>query len=279
MSLDKKTVIVTGAGRGFGWGIAVALARAGATVVVTDINAQDVERVVGEIADEGHAAVGLPLDVADAAAFDEVVRSAVDLPGQLHALVHCAIYMPLTPLEDLSSSEWQRQLDVGLGGMFNGTKVMLAPLRENGGGHIVGIASGSSVRGYHNEVAYCSIKHAQEGFVKAFSLEAAKYNIAVNTVGPGKPIKDTRITWSEFERLPAETRARWTDPRDLGAAFAWLLAQPPMRFTGLRFDAGPIMDTLAAEGSDFDPTVEKLTLYPDDFRVRQAWFNEYKIPD
>lgn len=279
MNLNGKTIIVTGAGRGFGWGIAVALARAGATVVVTDINREDINRVVAEIQAEGHSAVGFHLDVADEAAFREAVGVAVSQPGKVHALVHSAIYMPLTPLEELSSSEWQRQLDVGLGGLFNGVKAMLPPLRENGGGHIVGIASGSSVRGYHDEVAYCSVKHAQEGFVKAFALEAAKHNIAINTVGPGKPIKDTRITWSEFEQLPPETRARWTDPRELGKAFVWLLAQPPASFTGLRFDAGPILDTLAAEGSEFDPTVEKLTLYPADFQARQAWFRDYEIPE
>ena len=50
----------------------------------------------------------------------------------------------------------------------------------------MGIASGSSLRGYKEEVAYCAGKHAQEGFIKALALEAAPFHIAVNTVGPGR---------------------------------------------------------------------------------------------
>ena len=127
------------------------------------------------------------------------------------------------------------------------------------------------MRGYADEVAYCAMKHAQEGFVKALALEAGSRRIAANTVGPGKPIKPTRMTWAEAERVPAEERARWADLTELGRAFVWLARQPVERFSGLRFDAGPIADTLGREGPDFDVTAEKVSLYPDDWRERLAW--------
>lgn len=127
--------------------------------------------------------------------------------------------MPLAPFKVTTKGEWQRQLDVGLGGLFHGVKAVWEAMVAGGGGHIVGIASGSSVRGYHDEVPYCTIKHAQEGFVKALALEAREHRIAVNTVGPGKPIKTTRVTWEELEKLPKEQKAAWADPKDLGRAF------------------------------------------------------------
>ena len=140
----------------------------------------------------------------------------------------------------------------------------------------MGIASGSSVRGYKDEVTYCAGKHGQEGFVKSLALESVPYNIAVNTVGPGKPIKTTDVTWEQFDALPAKTKAGWADPVELGKAFVWLAAQPPSRFSGLRFDAGPLADTIAAEGYDFDFAPEKVTLYVDDFLFRQQWFADYE---
>ena len=140
----------------------------------------------------------------------------------------------------------------------------------------MGVASGSSVRGYKDEVAYCTLKHAQEGFVKALALEAAAHNIALNTVGPGKPVKPTRLTWEELEDVPEDEKQDWADPVSLGEAFVWLAGQPFSRFTGLRFDAGPIVDTLEAEGPNFDFSPEKVTLYVDDFTARGQWFEHYE---
>ncbi len=275
MDLTNKVALVTGAGRGLGWGIAVALARAGARVCVTDIDEADVDRAVADIEAENGTARGAVLDVADRARYEEVVQATLAAWGRLDVFVHSAIFMPLARFEDVSDASWQRQLDVGLGGFYHGIRAVWPALVAAGGGHLIGVASGSSVRGYVDEVAYCTIKHAQEGLVKALALEAEDRGIAINTVGPGAPIKPTRMTWDELEATPAAERASWADPAELGRGFAWLAAQPPSRFSGLRFDAGRIVETLDREGDDFAFAVDKVTLYPDDFRARMAWRAEY----
>ena len=112
--------------------------------------------------------------------------------------------------------------------------------------------------------------------MKALALEAAPYRIAINSLGPGKPVKPTRITWAELDALPAEAKAGWADPAELGAGFVWLACQPPERFSGYRFDAGIIADTLAREGADFEFEPHKVTLYPEDFVARQAWYANYQ---
>lgn len=276
MNLTDKTALVTGAGRGFGWGIAVALARAGANVCVTDIREEDIARTLSDIKQEGNSASGSYLDVADREAFQTVVKDTQTRWGSLDILVHSAIYMPLIRFEHTSAESWQQQLDVALGGLYNGTRAVWDTMKEQGGGHIIGIASGSSVRGYKEEVAYCTAKHAQEGFIKALSLEAKPYNIALNTMGPGKPIKTTRLTWQELDNMSEQEKAQWVDPADLGRAFAWLASQPPSRFSGLRFDAGTITDTLDREGEGFAVTPEKVTMYTSDFVERQQWLSTYE---
>ena len=275
MDLNGKTALVTGAGRGFGWGIARAMAQAGARVCASDIDDTDIARVVAEIEKEEGTAYGRHLDAADLDSFQTVVEELIGRWGRLDILVHCAIYMPLLTFEKTTAKSWKRQLQVSLGGLYNATRTAWEIMKRQGGGHIIGIASGSSLRGYREEVAYCTAKHAQEGFVKALALEAIPYGISINTVGPGKPIKTTRVTWEELAALPAEVKSGWADPTDLGRAFVWLAGQPPGRFSGLRFDAGPIVDTLDAEGEDFVFTAEKVTLYPEDFRARQAWMRDY----
>ena len=273
--LQGKVALVTGAGRGLGWGIARALGRQGAKVCITDINGSELERARADMVEDGSEVVARVLDVADRDAFEAVVARAAAGWGQLDIVVHCAIFMPLVRFEDMTPELWQRQIDVSLGGLYNATHAVWDLMKVQGGGHIIGVASGSSVRGYKDEVAYCTAKHAQEGFMKALALEAAPYRIALNSMGPGRTIKPTRITWREFDALPEEQKAGWADPVELGEAFAWLAAQDPAKYSGFRFDAGPIVDTIAAEGFDFAFAPEKVTLYVDDFLARQKWYANY----
>jgi len=273
--LAGKVALVTGAARGFGWGIARALGQAGAQVCISDTNVGELGRAEQDLRADGSDVLTLPLDVADLQAFEATVQRVVGQWGRLDVLVHNAIFMPLVRLEATSPELWWQQLHISLGGLYNSVHAAWPVMKAQGGGHIIGIASGSSVRGYIDEVTYCTAKHGQEGFVKALSLEAAPDNIAINTIGPGKPIKPTGIAWDALDKMTASEKGTWTDPVTLGRAFAWLASQPPSRFSGYRFDAGPISDTLAAEGYDFNFTPEKVTLYVDDFVARQQWYASY----
>ena len=274
-TLKNKVVLVTGAARGLGWGIARAFGLAGAMVSVTDINDDELARCARDLAADGTVFQTYQSDVANLADCRSVVKRTVDRWGRLDVVVDNAIYMPLISFEETTPEEWSRQINVGIGGMFNCTYAVWHQMQAQGGGHIIGVASGSSVRGYQKEIAYCTIKHGIEGFVKALSLEAKPYHIALNTMSPGGRIKPTRISWAEYDQAPAELKASWTDPVELGKAYVWLAAQPPGRFSGYRFDAATIVQTLAREGDDFEFAVEKVTLYPDDFRARQEWYNNY----
>lgn len=275
MLLDGKVALVTGAARGLGWGISRALGQAGAKVCITDINDSELERAERDMLADGTDVLSLHLDVADLETFKNVVEQVVERWDRLDLMVHNAVYMPLILFEDMSPSLWWRQLRVSLGGLFNATRACWSVMKDQGGGHIVGIASGSSLRGYKEEVTYCTAKHGQEGFVKSLALEAEPYNIALNTMGPGKRIKPTRITWEELDAMPAEEKADWADPVELGKGFVWLASQPPSRFSGLRFDAGVIADTVDREGYDFDFAPEKVTLYVEDLIVRRKWRADY----
>lgn len=272
---EKRVAIVTGAARGLGWGIARAFGLAGARVCATDINDAELARCGRDLAADGSEHQTMRSDVADLAACRDLIARTVERWGRIDAVVHNAIYMPLITFEATTPEELSRQIKVGIDGLFNLTHAVWNQMKSQGGGHIIGIASGSSIRGYKEEIAYCTIKHGIEGFAKAISFEARTRNIAVNTMGPGARIKPTRITWTEYDRTPADVRATWTDPVDLGKAYVWLASQPPARFCGYRFDAGRLVQTLAREGPTFEFAPEKVTLYPDDFRTRTDWYANY----
>ena len=273
--LKTKVALVTGSGRGLGWGIARALGRAGARGGIVDINGVELAKATADLESDGTETMALHLDVSDLKSFQNVVDQVAKTWGRLDLLVHNAIYMPLVFFEDLTPDNWWRQINVGLGGLFNAAKASWDIMKRQGGGHIVGIASGSSKKGFEEEVAYCTNKHGQEGFIKALSIEAAQHNIALYTVGPGKVIKPTRITWEELEAVPNATKASWADPVQLGKAFVWLASQPAKIISGLRFDAGPIVETISKEGDNFEFAPEKVTLLPGDMIETQKWYANY----
>jgi NAD(P)-dependent dehydrogenase (short-subunit alcohol dehydrogenase family) len=244
-------------------------------VCATDINHDELARCARDLAADGTEFQTLRSDVADLAECQSLVNRIVARWGRLDVVVHNAIYMPLITFEETTPEEWSRQINVGIGGLFNCTHAVWDQMKAQGGGHIIGIASGSSIRGYKKEIAYCTIKHGIEGFVKAISFEAKTHNIAINTIGPGARIKPTRATWAEYDQAPTDLRATWTDPAELGKAWVWLAAQSPSRFCGYRFDAAKLVQTIAREGADFEFAAEKVTLYPDDFRTRQEWYSHY----
>ena len=269
--LDGKVVLVTGAARGLGWGIAKASALAGARVCATDVDEAEMEASFKGMDVDGAQLLNLPLDVADHEMFNSVVQKTVDEWGRLDALIHTAAILPLLSFEETSHEAWWSELNIHVGGMFNGAKAAWDTMKAQGGGHIMAVASGASFKGYVNEVTYCAGKHGLEGFAKALALEATPHNIAVNTMSPGKRIKPTGVTLAAAERMPEEVTSSWTDPAELGNAFVWLASQPPDSFTGLSLDAGRVADAIASEGWDFDFAPEKVTPNPEEMKSRLEW--------
>jgi NAD(P)-dependent dehydrogenase (short-subunit alcohol dehydrogenase family) len=268
--LENRVVWVTGAGRGFGAGIARGLARAGARVCITDIDAHELALTGDEIRSDGGPVLSLVVDVSDAQAMQNAAAAITAQWGRLDMVVNNAAIMPLVPFAQHTPDFWSKMIAVNLTGVYHGVWAAWPHMVRQGGGHCVAIASGSSMRGFVNEVSYCAAKHGVEGFTKALALEAAAHNIAVNTMGPGKPIKPTSIRRADENGLSDAERARWTDPLTLASAFVWLALQPPSRFSGLRFDAGPVADTIAAEGYDFEFAPHKVTLYVDEMSRRMV---------
>ncbi len=264
-------MLVTGAARGLGWGIAKSSALAGARVCATDVDEAEMAASFKGMDVDGAQLLNLPLDVADPEMFNSVVQKMVDEWGRLDALIHTAAVLPLLSFEETSHEAWWSELNIHIGGMFNGAKAAWDTMKAQGGGHIMAVASGASFKGYANEVTYCAGKHGLEGFAKSLALEATPHNIAVNTMSPGKRIKPTGVTLAKAERMPEEVTSSWTDPAELGKAFVWLAGQPPGSFTGLSFDAGRVADAIAAEGWDFDFAPEKVTPNPEEMKSRLEW--------
>ncbi len=183
---DGRVAIVTGAGRNIGRSIALALAAGGAAVVVnTRFNLAQAEGVVREIETAGGKALAVAGDVADGAAVDAMVATAVKRFGRVDYLVNNAAVRGERPLADMTHAEWRRVLDVVLDGAFHCVKACLPHLKQSGAGAIVNIGGVSGHTGAKDRLHVVTAKSGLVGMTRALAHELADDRVTVNLVVPG----------------------------------------------------------------------------------------------
>jgi NAD(P)-dependent dehydrogenase (short-subunit alcohol dehydrogenase family) len=186
--LDGRVAVVTGAGSGLGVVFSEAFAEAGASVVCAGLHLDAVERTATSIGEMGGSALAIEVDVTDETAVERMVRTTVDHFGRLDILVNNAGIAVVGPPEDLSTSDWQRVIDVDLTGVFLGARSAARQMIAAGhGGHIINIASilGAVASEPAPAPAYSAAKGGVINLTRDLAVQWAPKGILVNAIGPG----------------------------------------------------------------------------------------------
>lgn len=185
-NLDGKTALVTGASGGLGRHFAGVLAAAGARVAVCARRMDKVLETVAGIEAKGGRALGLSMDVTDAAGVAQAFDAVEEQAGTVTVLVNNAGVAGGKAALDLTEDDWDRILDTNLKGAWTvaqeAAKRMAA---AGGGGVIVNIASVLGLRVGKGVLPYAVSKAGLVQMTKALALELAPQNIRVNALAPG----------------------------------------------------------------------------------------------
>ena len=117
-NLDGQVAIVTGAGSGLGRAIALRLSQEGATVVVTDLNGETVEELVGKIKDQGRSGLSIQMDVSVEKDVERTVKQTIGIFGQIDILVNNAGVGSAGLIINHSEEDWEKTMGVNLKGTF-----------------------------------------------------------------------------------------------------------------------------------------------------------------
>ncbi len=201
--LEGKVAIVTGAAQGIGRAIAVGLEREGATVVVVDL---------------APPLGGIRADVSSEEDVARMVDETMSRCGSIDILVNNAgLYASLAmrPFTEIPLEEWRRVMDVNVASMFLTCRAVVPAMREQGGGKIVNISSGTPFRGVPFLLHYVTSKGAIVAFTRALARELGKDEIHVNCVAPGFTMSDgVKAQPAVIEALQGASVAARTIQRD-----------------------------------------------------------------
>ncbi|PQM26531.1 short chain dehydrogenase [Sphingopyxis lindanitolerans] len=231
-----KVALVTGASGGIGRATALAFARAGASVVVSDVNAAGGEETVALAAAAGGTAIFHPCDVADPAAVKALVARAVGHFGRLDFGHNNAGITNLTA-DEWDDEVWRRSLAINLDGVMHCMREEAAAMLDHGGGAIVNTASINGFTGNARQPAYVATKHGVIGLTRHGALKWARDNIRVNAVCPGvieTPMTDAVARNPDLRRaMEALTpMGRMGQPDEVAGAVLWLCSVQASFVTG-----------------------------------------------
>ncbi|WP_199550520.1 SDR family NAD(P)-dependent oxidoreductase [Streptomyces sp. N35] len=232
ISLDGRTVLITGAARGQGAEEARLCAEAGARVVVTDVLEEEGHQIAKCLGEQG---LFVRLDVTDPDSWAAAVRTSLDRFGRLDALVNNAALWRTASVEEETYDNFEALLRVNLLGPFLGIQAVVPAMKEAGGGSVVNISSTAGLKGLPRHAAYGSTKFGLRGLTRSAALDLAPYRIRVNSVHPGAidtPMIAEATAGRDWSHVPL---GRVGQPREVGELVVFLASEASSYITGTEF--------------------------------------------
>lgn len=229
--LTGTVAVVTGGNRGIGFGIAEGLARAGAHIAIW---ARDRERnaaAVHQLEDYGRRVIEVGCDVSDEREVESATAQTLAELGRIDSLFVNAGIGTEGKVLSMGLAEWQRVVDVNLGGAFLVARSIGKHMVERGdGGSIVFTSSIAAHGGFADAPHYAASKAAMLRLARTLAVELGRAGIRCNTLSPGwiaTELTDQQRTDDRFgkhivRRTPA---GRWGDAEDLAGPAVFLASR------------------------------------------------------
>ena len=195
-NIDNKVVLITGGSTGIGAEVARLLASRGAKVAIAARRKDKLDEVVAAIAAAGGTAKAYSLDVTDKQQVEAVVAAAVADFGKLDVLINNAGLMPIRPMSEVNTDEWDAMIDVNLKGTLYGIAAVLPRFLAQQSGHIINLSSVAGIKVFApGGTVYSGTKFAVSAITEGLRQEVGD-KIRVTSIAPGAVDSDLKHSTS-----------------------------------------------------------------------------------
>jgi len=241
-SLAGKAALITGAASGIGAATAQVFASLGAKTTCGWYagDGHDVNETVRRIIARGGQAVAVEADVGTADGCARLIDATVEKWGRLDIVLANAGIARIGQFASVTDDEWDRRLQVNLGGVARCFRDALPHMIPNGTGRLLATTSTAGyLQGWPLHVDYTTAKAGIVGLVRGLSVEVASHGVTVNAVAPGiietpqsaDPVNSIGPSGlaAITDRIPA---ARVGEATEIASAFAYLASDEAAYVTG-----------------------------------------------
>lgn len=230
--LDGKVALITGAAGGLGDKIARTLHAQGATLALTDMRSEPMEKLKAELGDRVEWFVA---NLSKTEEIADLVKKVEEKFGKIDILVNNAGLTRDNLFMRMSDEDWQLVLDVNLSAGFKLAKAIVRGMMKRRFGRIIGIASVVGVMGNAGQANYSASKAGMIAMNKCLAQEVGSRGITVNSVAPGfirTPMTDVLPDDVKANLLAKIPEGKLGEAQDIANAVAFLASDEAQYITG-----------------------------------------------
>lgn len=190
ISLDNKTVLITGGTRGIGRACLNLFAKAGAKVAFTYNTAKKIaEEIIFEYSEKTKIK-SYKVDLSNSEEIKKTITRVIKDFGTIDILVNNAGIWKEVAIDKMNLNEWNETMNVNLTSAYLLTKFVVPKMKQNNYGRIINVSSTAGQRGEAFHSHYAASKGGMISLTKSLAAELGEFKITVNCVAPGWILTD-----------------------------------------------------------------------------------------